>query len=589
MNNSNKGIPSDELIYSLLEQYQNGRLSDAEKLAIEITRDFPKHEFAWKVLGVIFEATGRKSEALNANQTAVKLSPQDAEAYNNLGNTLNELGRLNEAEASYDQAIELSPNYAEAHCNLGIVLHGLGKLDKAEASYKKAASLKPDFPEAYGNLGITLQEAGRFKEAEKSYNQAIKLSPNYAEAHSNLGNTLKELGCLEDAEASYKQAIALEPNFAEAHNNLGTTLQGLGRLGEAETSLNQAIALSPQDAEAHNNLGNILKELGRLDEAQASYEQALVLKPNFVDGARNLVQLPIGKLDSNALNLCEKAVDVLDDSPEQQIKYLFFRGGLLKHQGFIDQSFNIFCKANRLKSEVSKDKMVIEAKKFIDSLKRIDSWVPSFPKLAEKRLAKLFIMGPSKSGKSSVEHILSESSYVKTLYETIKHSELIENTGLAKTSNELIFETLFSQSEVKLFDEGYKIITSTNPASIFYSDYLLDMLPSAYFVFVKRDPRDLSPEIFTSEYNMENFYSYDVIEIKKYLDVYYRSCETLALKVPSRCLSISFEDVIQAPENVVDQISGFIGSNLEVRNLKRKVANFEYESLFRNHYANLSS
>ena len=128
-------------------------------------------------------------------------------------------------------------------------------------------------------------------------------------------------------------------------------------------------------------------------------------------------------------------------------------------------------------------------------------------------------MGPSKSWKSSVEYILSESSYVKTLHETIKHSELIENTGLAKSSNELIFETLFSQSEVKLFDEGYKIITSTNPASIFYSDYLLDMLPSAYFIIVKRDPRDISPEIFTSEYNMENFYSYDVNEIKKYLNV----------------------------------------------------------------------
>ena len=99
MNNSEKGSPSDELIYSLLEHYQNGRLSDAEKLALEITRDFPKHQFAWKVLGVIFEATGRKSEALNANKTAVKLSPQDAEAHNNLGNTLKELGRLDEAEA----------------------------------------------------------------------------------------------------------------------------------------------------------------------------------------------------------------------------------------------------------------------------------------------------------------------------------------------------------------------------------------------------------------------------------------------------------------------------------------------------------
>ena len=233
--------------------------------------------------------------------------------------------------------------------------------------------------------------------------------------------------------------------------------------------------------------------------------------------------------------------------------------------------------------------MIIEAEKNIDSLKRIDSWVPSLPKLDENRLTKLFIIGPSKSGKSSVEHILSESSSVKTLHETIKHSELIENTGLAKSSNELIFETLFYQSETKLFNQGYKVLTSTNPGNIFYSDYLIDIVPNAYFVFVKRDFRDVSPEIFTSEYNSGNLYSYDANEISKYLDVYYRACDTLALKVPNRCLSVSFEDIIQAPENLVDQISGLIGSNLQVGSLKRKVANFEYESLFRNHYATLSS
>ena len=197
-------------------------------------------------------------------------------------------------------------------------------------------------------------------------------------------------------------------------------------------------------------------------------------------------------------------------------------------------------------------------------------------------------MGPSKSGKSSVEHILSESSHVKTLYEVIKHNELLKNNDCGKDSSELLFENLFSQSEGKLFYQGYKVVTSTNPGSIFYSDYLMDMLPNAYFIIVKRDLRDVSPEIFTSDYNTENHYSYDVNEISKYLDVYNRACETLALKVPARCLTISFEDIIQAPKDVVDQISSLVGSSPRVNHLKRNVASFEHESLFRNHYAALS-
>ena len=222
--------PPQQQLGSLLEHYQNGRLSDAEKLATSISHEFPSHNFSWKILGAVFKATGRNSESVNANQTAVALSPQDAEAHYNLGNTLKELERLDEAEASYTQAIALKPNYAEAHSNLGVILKELGRLDEAEASYKKGIAFKPDLADAHYNLGVTLQERGELDEAEASYTQAIVLKPDYAEAHSNLGVTLQELGRLDEAEASYTQAIALKPNFAEAHNNLGITLQEAGQI-----------------------------------------------------------------------------------------------------------------------------------------------------------------------------------------------------------------------------------------------------------------------------------------------------------------------------------------------------------------------
>ena len=137
--------------------------------------------------------------------------------------------------------------------------------------------------------------------------------------------------------------------------------------------------------------------------------------------------------------------------------------------------------------------MTVDSKKNITSLKRIDSWVPSLAKFSEKILAKLFIMGPSRSGKSLLEHILAESLKVKTLREIIKHNELSKNRGFKKYTSELLFEKLFSQSESNLFDKGYEIVTSTNPGSIFYSDYLLDMLPSAYFIcllYTSPSPRD---------------------------------------------------------------------------------------------------
>ena len=303
--------PPQELLNSLLGHYQNGRFSDAEKLAVHITQDFPKHQFAWKVLGAVLRVTDRKSEAVDANQKVIALSPQDAAAHSNLGATLHELGRLDEALASYNQAIALKSDYADAHYNLGVTLQELGRLEEAEASYDQAIALKPDHAIAHSNLGNTLIELGRLDEAEASLNEAIALKPDFAPAHYNMGNTLKELGRLNEAEASYAQAIALKPDYNEAHSNLGITLQELGRLDEAEASLNQAIALKPDFALAHYNLGNTLKELGRLDEALASYNQAIALKPDFPEAHKNSGFTLFEKGDNvGALNCFQQSLDL---------------------------------------------------------------------------------------------------------------------------------------------------------------------------------------------------------------------------------------------------------------------------------------
>ena len=322
MKNIDTQRPTKKVLKGLLEDYQNGRFAEAEKLARSITKKFPNHQFAWKVLGALLRHLGRGSESINAHRKAVALSPNDAESHNNLGITLKEQGRLREAESSLRQAIASKPNYPEALSNLGITLQALGKIREAEQSYKRAIAIKPDYAEAYSNLGNTLQELGRLgeaeenykqaialkpnfveaycnlgialgkqgrtREAEKSHKQAVSLNPNFAEAHYNLGITYKELGKLDDAIKSYSQAINLKVDYAEAHSNLGNTLKELGRLQEAEGSYKRAIASKPNYAEAHGNLGNTLQELGRFDEAEASYAQAIALSPDFVQNYYNL-------------------------------------------------------------------------------------------------------------------------------------------------------------------------------------------------------------------------------------------------------------------------------------------------------------
>ena len=296
--------PPQKLLSRLLGHYQSGRLGDAEILALSITRDFPNDNFSWMILAAVFKAIGRNTEALNANQIAVELSPQDAEAHSNLGVTLQELGRLNEAEVSLRQAIVLRPNYPEAHNNLGNALKEQGRLDEAEASYRQAIVLNPGYANAHSNLGATLQELSRLDEAEASYIQAIALRPNYAEAYSNLGVTLQELGRLEEAEESLKHAITLKPDFALAHYGLTKVLYNMSYKDSALESIKKANVIDPKS-----------KDFSLL----LSVLQARKARENTAEGVKNTIT-------SDSLIIPASKILELNRSVEQElITYLYSR------------------------------------------------------------------------------------------------------------------------------------------------------------------------------------------------------------------------------------------------------------------------
>lgn len=289
--NLRANTPSRGEIEKLLDHYQKGRFSVAEKLARSIIEEFPQHQFAWKALGAVFKATGRKDEALEANQTVVTLLPLDAEAHSNLGLTLKDLGRLEEAEACYTRAIALNANYSAGYNNLGNVARELGRLHEAESSYAKAILLQPGYAEAHNNLGITFYELGRLDEALISYKQAIALKPSYANAHYNLGIVLLELDNLLDAEASYNRAIALKPDYAKAHSSLGKVLKALVRLEEAVASFRRAIHFNPQDLKAHDELLTCLYLLGEKSAFFNELDQSI---------AQNRVSATVGSLISRS-------------------------------------------------------------------------------------------------------------------------------------------------------------------------------------------------------------------------------------------------------------------------------------------------
>jgi predicted O-linked N-acetylglucosamine transferase (SPINDLY family) len=272
----------------MTQLFEQGRDTEAEKLASTVTQQFPDDGFSWHLRGMIARKQGRKEDALAFLKTATQLAPTRPEAFNNLGLAFQELERPAEAAASYQRAIALDPTLAAAHSNLGNVLRSIGRLAEAEASCRRAVELDPNFVEARCNLGNVQKELGQLESAEANYRRALEIRPDGA-TYSNLGNVLRARGKLQEAEVACRRAIQLNAQHPIFHANLGNTLLSLGKLTEAETVFRRALALKPDFAEAHNNLGNVLQVLGRLTAAQASYRRALEIKPRYAKAHSNLL------------------------------------------------------------------------------------------------------------------------------------------------------------------------------------------------------------------------------------------------------------------------------------------------------------
>jgi Flp pilus assembly protein TadD len=184
----------EQSIQDAREQYQTGKLEEAEDVCSDILDERPDNAEALHLLGLIFHKRGDHNRAAKHIRKAIKVNPNDADAYYDLGNVLQDKGQITSAITNYKKAVKLNPQYVEAYNNMGIALQDSGRLDKAIASYKEALRINPDYVDAHNNIGVAFQEKGQLDEAITHFQKALLLMPNYTDAYQNLVEAVQGKG-----------------------------------------------------------------------------------------------------------------------------------------------------------------------------------------------------------------------------------------------------------------------------------------------------------------------------------------------------------------------------------------------------------
>ncbi len=192
-------------------QYDAGHF-DAAAAQLEALLPYAQHSFAThELLGLVYASLGKKVEAVEQLQTAVRLKPDSAEARTNLAVSLNLLGKSDLAGEQFRKALELEPQNYDANHNLGEFYIRSGKLAQATQYLETAQQINPA---AYDN-GFDLAQAdfllGRLDQATQIITPLLERK-NTGELHNLLGQVEEKQGKFVAAEQEFESAAHLDPS-----------------------------------------------------------------------------------------------------------------------------------------------------------------------------------------------------------------------------------------------------------------------------------------------------------------------------------------------------------------------------------------
>ncbi|MCL2429774.1 MAG: tetratricopeptide repeat protein [Alphaproteobacteria bacterium] len=242
--------------------YRQGRLDEAEKIALRLRKSLPASFELRHLLGVI------------------KLGQAQAAA----------------ALALIEAALKLKPGAPDALGSRGLALAALGRDAEALACFEEALAVAPDDPDLGSNRGNVLLKLRRPQEALAAFEGVIAAAPGHVGARIGRGNALAALERFEAALWEYEALLAARPASAELHFNRGNALAGLARHAEAIAAYDRALALRPGHLGTSLNRGMALQALNRHEEALACFEQVLARHKGHPDAAHNaaLARLTLG-------------------------------------------------------------------------------------------------------------------------------------------------------------------------------------------------------------------------------------------------------------------------------------------------------
>src|SRR5262249_28960640 len=188
----------------------------------------------------------------------------------------------------------------------------------------------------------------------------------------------------------------------------------------------------------------------------------------------------------------------------------------------------------------------------------------------------LFILGPSRSGKTTMERLIGMLDGVKRGYENLMVETAVRKalqtvglpqTGLFETLPPTLYPVCRAMYNEDLFQQvgSTRVFTSTNPSRIHDADLLAIAFSGVRFLCMKRNAEDNVLRIYMRRYKTGNVYSYDLRAAREHVAWYHDMMDLLAQKFPHIVRVIQYEDMIADSADALRSAADLCGLPLAPR------------------------
>jgi tetratricopeptide (TPR) repeat protein len=267
----------------------------------------PAHELAILTLGDTLERAKQPDDAIAVYDRMPATSPLRSNAEVQIGLGLETLGRKDEAIQHLEAAIKEDPDDLEALSAIGGVYRARKDFARAATYYERAIAAIKTPERHHWSLfyarGITYERTKRWAQAEADFKKALELIPegmgaNRALVLNYLGYSWVDQGInLDEAFGMLRKAVELKPRDGYIIDSLGWAFYRLGRYEDAVRELERAIELRPADPVINDHLGDAYWRVGRKLEARFQWNHARDLNPEPEDLPKILQKIENGLED----------------------------------------------------------------------------------------------------------------------------------------------------------------------------------------------------------------------------------------------------------------------------------------------------